>query len=131
MSTGSYLESDFRTIAGQLARLQGPSTGAARLLGALLERGLDEAALLPAARLAAELDERAWQVAKNPVGQRWGHLVVISIDAGQINNRTAWLVRCDCGVIKRMRADSVKHNRSRSCGCRMPARFQDAVAAGG
>lgn len=53
-------------------------------------------------------------------GVRFGRLVIIKRDATK-NKRTHWLCECDCGTIKSIGAQNLKHPnpkcRVSSCGC--------------
>lgn len=49
-------------------------------------------------------------------GQKFGKLVVLSRSETK-NKRTMWLCKCDCGNECVVRADSLKHNNTISCGC--------------
>lgn len=49
-------------------------------------------------------------------GQRFGQLVVIE-ESGHLGPHIAWLVRCDCGVEKRVRGYHLRQNGTQSCGC--------------
>jgi hypothetical protein len=52
------------------------------------------------------------------LGQRFGRLVVIG-EAEPIGKRkrTAWLCRCDCGIVKPIKAEHLKDGTTKSCGC--------------
>lgn len=49
-------------------------------------------------------------------GQRFGRLVVIG-GYERLDGITYWDFQCDCGVVKRLVARSVKNGRVSSCGC--------------
>lgn len=53
---------------------------------------------------------------QNLIGQKFNRLLVIS-EAQPRNKKTFWLCKCDCGNIIEARADSLKNNRIKSCGC--------------
>lgn len=48
--------------------------------------------------------------------QRFGKLIAIKIN-GQLQSRTAWLCRCDCGKLTTVRATSLLAGYTTSCGC--------------
>lgn len=49
-------------------------------------------------------------------GQRFGKILVLS----KTNNtkETRWLCQCDCGTIKEFNSFNLRHNLSKSCGCK-------------
>ena len=49
-------------------------------------------------------------------GERFGSLVVIKRD-GKIGGLNAWLCKCDCGTVLRIKASQLKNGQRRSCGC--------------
>lgn len=51
---------------------------------------------------------------KDLTGKRFGKLTVIGLDRIS-NNRTYWIVKCDCGNVKSVRGDTLKVITS--CGC--------------
>lgn len=53
---------------------------------------------------------------KDLTGLRFG-LLYVKGRAESLNGKTMWLVRCDCGVEKTMRRESLINGRSKSCGC--------------
>ncbi len=53
----------------------------------------------------------------NLIGQRFGKLVVICRSENLPPNQTMWLCQCDCGVVKPIRAQTLKDGRSTTCGC--------------
>ena len=64
-------------------------------------------------------------------GQRLGILTIlrtatpdeIPVTKSQLTHpQRWWIVKCDCGNIKAVRAGSLKNGDSRSCGCRVDAR---------
>lgn len=50
------------------------------------------------------------------VGQRFGRLLVIS-RASNVDGRTAWSCRCDCGVLSTVSSSGLRHKGTQSCGC--------------
>lgn len=50
-------------------------------------------------------------------GNRYGRLLVEK-KVGSKHNSILWLCKCDCGKTKEIISASLKHGRSRSCGCR-------------
>lgn len=50
------------------------------------------------------------------IGQRFGRLVVVSID-GIIDGSAYWLCKCDCGNIKSVFGTSLRNGSTSSCGC--------------
>ena len=59
----------------------------------------------------------AWEP-ENLVGRKIGKLTVIG-EPKKINNAYFSLCKCDCGREKLIRNFSLKHNKSKSCGCGM------------
>lgn len=53
---------------------------------------------------------------KDYSGYKKGKLTAISFSKRE-NNKTFWLTKCDCGVLKEMRIDKVVIGRIKSCGC--------------
>ena len=49
-------------------------------------------------------------------GQRFGKLIVVKED-GKIGEYTAWLCKCDCGKMKRVRINALRSGSTKSCGC--------------
>lgn len=49
-------------------------------------------------------------------GKRFGKWTVIKED-GRIGSNVAWLCRCDCGNVARVRATALVNGYSKSCGC--------------
>ena len=49
-------------------------------------------------------------------GQRFGKLLVIEED-GRIGTNVAWICKCDCGNVTRVRANSLLTGNTTSCGC--------------
>ena len=47
--------------------------------------------------------------------KRFGRLKVIGLDIKKA--RETWICKCDCGVIKSIRGDSLESGNTRSCGC--------------
>lgn len=54
---------------------------------------------------------------KNITGQRFGSLTVIKKN-GLKNTHIAWLCRCDCGKEKTINGYSLRHQGTKSCGCK-------------
>lgn len=57
---------------------------------------------------------------KTPVdlsGQRFGRLVVIELSDRKQGNNRLWKCLCDCGETAYVRADGLKREKTRSCGC--------------
>ena len=55
-----------------------------------------------------------------PVGKRFGKLIVVKRAETKGNSKHRiqyWLVRCDCGNIRKVRAYHLKSGKSRTCGC--------------
>lgn len=55
----------------------------------------------------------------NMVGQRFGRLVVLGLDADYMkkDNNTYWKVRCDCGTEFTTTRGNLIVGHARSCGC--------------
>ena len=55
-------------------------------------------------------------------GQRFGALTVLHRDGsephGNLRRWPVWRCECDCGYRVRVRGDSLRRGRTRSCGCR-------------
>lgn len=49
--------------------------------------------------------------------KRFGIWTVIKKDNKNINNRPAWLCRCDCGNYRTVRGGNLRSGQSKSCGC--------------
>lgn len=49
-------------------------------------------------------------------GQKYHRLTVLEL-APMINGRSAWRCRCDCGIIKIIKTDSLRSGDTKSCGC--------------
>lgn len=58
------------------------------------------------------------------VGQRFGQLVVLSLDSYVEGHKTKWLCQCDCGNRKAVRNDVLRKGHTCSCGC-ISRRFGD------
>ena len=56
------------------------------------------------------------QKLKDLTGKRFGKLLVMKL-AGKLNNRAAWLCKCDCGNLVIVRGNSLKSGDTKSCGC--------------
>lgn len=54
---------------------------------------------------------------ENLIGQRFDRLLVTGIGDRSIPRRRYWLCKCDCGVEKQIRSDSLKNGVTQSCGC--------------
>lgn len=50
-------------------------------------------------------------------GNRYGHWFVLSRAEEDKGRSAAWVCRCDCGIVKAVKGDSLRHGRSKSCGC--------------
>lgn len=50
------------------------------------------------------------------IGQRFGKLTVLE-PAENINGKTAWLCRCDCGKERIAKTKFLRNGKTRSCGC--------------
>ena len=61
-------------------------------------------------------DEIALGRAEDLSGKRFGKLVVL-YRSKNIGKDVAWKCQCDCGNITYIRASSLKHRRTKSCGC--------------
>jgi hypothetical protein len=48
--------------------------------------------------------------------QKFGRLTVIS-SSDNINGRTVWLCRCDCGIEKIIKTENLRNGSTKSCGC--------------
>jgi hypothetical protein len=55
--------------------------------------------------------------AENLVGQRFGKLTVIEFKGVDKAHQALWLCKCDCGNEIVVKAKSIKHNHTNSCGC--------------
>jgi hypothetical protein len=115
-----------KAMLGLLSDRDGASPGAGRLLTTLVKRGLDQAALMPAAALVAELDHRARRNG-DLTGETFGRLLVLG-PSERRGNRTYWAVRCACGREKWIRGDSMKNGNSSSCGSCRPSRSGSLAA---
>lgn len=56
-------------------------------------------------------------VAPNLAGMRFGRLFVLSKAESDRRGNAAWFCRCDCGVEKRVLAQSLRSGSTVSCGC--------------
>jgi hypothetical protein len=72
--------------------------------------------------------------AKDLTGKRFGRLVVLKPIARGKNRKLYWYCKCDCGVLKKVRGDSLVTEDIKSCGCLNKelsnARFIAAVTKG-
>lgn len=59
-------------------------------------------------------------------GIRFGHLTVIKRD-GTIGKVSAWICKCDCGTVKRIRRDHLTRGLTISCGCHNKAQIEAGV----
>lgn len=51
-------------------------------------------------------------------GKRFGRLLVWELGTKiKPRKHTYWICKCDCGKLKKVRADSLKNGRIKSCGC--------------
>ena len=50
-------------------------------------------------------------------GKRFGRLVVLQRAEKNIGKHSAWLCKCDCGTLKIIRGDHLRHRKTTSCGC--------------
>lgn len=50
-------------------------------------------------------------------GKKFGRLTVLSEDARNKNGRRTYLCSCECGNTKVINGDSMRHGRTKSCGC--------------
>lgn len=64
------------------------------------------------------------RVREDLIGCRFGKLVVQSFSHTDVQGRSFWTVRCDCGVEKPERADNLKNGHHVSCG-RKGCKFGD------
>jgi hypothetical protein len=56
----------------------------------------------------------------NLIGMRFNRYTVIAYShakKAKYGTRHYWVSKCDCGTIKTVRADQLKNNNTRSCGC--------------
>lgn len=53
---------------------------------------------------------------ENIFNNKYGRLTVIE-EAPSINGRSAWKCMCTCGNIKTIKAENLKGNHTKSCGC--------------
>lgn len=55
---------------------------------------------------------------KDLTGQRFGKLIVLKrAKENTSNNGAIWVCQCDCGTIKNISGESLRHGHSMSCGC--------------
>lgn len=50
-------------------------------------------------------------------GDRFGLLTVVAVGAKDKNQNTRWICLCDCGQVTLVRASSLVHGNTKSCGC--------------
>lgn len=60
-------------------------------------------------------DDKRQKVKKDLIGVRFGRLIVIGRDKDK--KRTHYFCRCECGVEKSIRSDSLTNGKTVSCGC--------------
>lgn len=66
----------------------------------------------------ASMRERPFRSKFNQyIGKRFGRLTVISVERSQATREAVFLVRCDCGTEKTIRALSITKGATQSCGC--------------
>lgn len=53
-------------------------------------------------------------------GKRFGHLTVLNKAERRTGNQIHWKVECDCGTIKDVAGNSLRHGRVVACGCKQP-----------
>jgi hypothetical protein len=51
------------------------------------------------------------------VGTRFGRYVVLSQAKSDANRHIAWLCKCDCGAVRRVRQSHLVSGESKGCGC--------------
>ena len=54
---------------------------------------------------------------KSLVGNRYGHLVVLSDSGQKQGTKKMWTCRCDCGNVINVRTDALTSGKVISCGC--------------
>lgn len=54
--------------------------------------------------------------AQDLTGQMFGRLTVIQPD-GRIGTHAAWKCKCQCGSVTRVRSNSLRSGKTKSCGC--------------
>ena len=54
-------------------------------------------------------------------GQRFGKLVILSLENRRINGHRAWLCQCDCGNIHTADQNELRRGRRKHCGCSGPS----------
>ena len=65
---------------------------------------------------------------KNLVGQRFGHLEVLSMsDKRYKNGGVGWLCKCDCGNELIVRSTNLLRGKTRSCGCNKRSQFEEYI----
>lgn len=52
-----------------------------------------------------------------PVGERFGHFVVVDAAPPTSSGQSRWLCTCGCGEVRAVRSNSLRSGKSRSCGC--------------
>lgn len=63
---------------------------------------------------------------KDLTGQRFGRLVVIRKDGKDNSGNIKWLCKCDCGNEISVNGDSLRRNKTKSCGCYNKERVSEA-----
>ena len=63
---------------------------------------------------------------KDLTGQRFGRLVVIRKDGKDNSGHIKWLCKCDCGNEISVSGDSLRGNKTKSCGCYNKERTSEA-----
>lgn len=51
-------------------------------------------------------------------GKRFGKILVIKKSSKTRNNKTYWLCKCDCGIMKDIIGSSLTSGNTKSCGCK-------------
>ena len=51
--------------------------------------------------------------------KRFGRLIAVMRSPNDSNKHSCWIFRCDCGVVKSIRSQSVRIGNTNSCGCLM------------
>lgn len=56
-------------------------------------------------------------IQNNLRNQSFGRLFVLNLEPERIGDFLYWHCRCNCGKVKKVRADHLKKGETRSCGC--------------
>jgi len=56
-------------------------------------------------------------VIKDIIGQRFGRLVVLSLEEKRKSGQLVWKCQCDCGNITMVQGCNLKNGHTKSCGC--------------